>query len=188
VWAPPALPHLLRHTFRRGFVEEVELEAEEFLAHAHTLFAATPIRVLTLVSPGRLMRRIAALPGLARLRALTLKGTEAITPAVKAVAYSPHLTWLTSLTLRNCGVGPAAAWALANGPTLASVGRLDLGNNALRDEGVIALTTSPRLANLDTRCSQNRIRDGGAFAWQTVRISARSLNLDNRLACRSQVA
>jgi uncharacterized protein (TIGR02996 family) len=180
-WVPAAPPRLLGHRFRRGFVEEVKIEAEEFLAHADALFASAPVRVLTLVSPGRLMRRIAALPVLVRLRALTLRGDAAITPAVKAIAYSPHLTLLTSLTLRDCGVGPATAWALASSPTLASLSRLDLGANSLRDEGVLPLASSPRLANLDTLLlDYNRIRDGGAFALSNSPhlTRLRVLNLD----------
>src|SRR5947207_2741650 len=50
-WAAGVSGVVRSFSFRRGLLEHAEVEAESFLEHADALFAAAPLRRLTLVNP-----------------------------------------------------------------------------------------------------------------------------------------
>ena len=51
-WAGPAVRQVYSCTFRRGFVEEVTLEARMFLDIGERLFSTAPIRLLRVIGRG----------------------------------------------------------------------------------------------------------------------------------------
>jgi uncharacterized protein (TIGR02996 family) len=88
--------------FRRGFVEEVCLPAQEFLRHAPLLFERCPLlHGLALTASRGSIPDLAACPYLARLTELDLGvgATNLADAEVLALAGSPHLTGLQCLRL-----------------------------------------------------------------------------------------
>lgn len=135
-WAGPIARHAYSFAFRRGFVEEVTVEAGVFLRHAEELFAAAPIRLLRVIGARGVMDRLFELPLLSRIRAL-------------------HLT--------DCKLGNEGAVAISNCPYLGELRTLRLGCNSIQDRGVEFLADSPYLNNLDLLVLRgNLISDAGA--------------------------
>jgi uncharacterized protein (TIGR02996 family) len=58
--------------FRRGFVEDVVMGVQQFLAHAEEVLGRAPIQQLKLFGGGKLISRVAKSPYLARLRVFSL--------------------------------------------------------------------------------------------------------------------
>jgi len=69
-WVRPLDGWLLGWTFRRGFIEEVTLNAEDLLSHAAELLAAAPVDSLRINEVGEVSEKLAACPVLARLQRL----------------------------------------------------------------------------------------------------------------------
>jgi hypothetical protein len=165
-----------RCTFRRGFVEHVQLSAADFARHADDLFAHAPVREITVrddppfVGTPQLFRT----PGLARIRGLTLRGLLHF-EAVSALTASPYVAELERLSvervsvygvsptvlgditnmprlrelrLASVPVGDDGAAALAGNPVWANLEFLDLSQAGISDEGVRQLAGSPHLARL----------------------------------------
>ena len=173
-------------TFRRGFVEEVTLTAEAFLAHAEVLFRLAPIvRVLRLVElRPQDVPSWAASPHLARLVALNIpRGLE--DPAtMRAVARSPFLSRLRELALPEHELGSEALAELVSSPCMARLTRLDLSNNQVGDEGVRLLAGSASSARLvELNLTGNRLGRAGVEALARSPHLAQLATL--RLGCRS---
>jgi uncharacterized protein (TIGR02996 family) len=137
-WEQPLAGLVASCVFRRGFIDEVSLDAGAFLERAPLLFARVPIRTARL---GRAADLIVEL------------------------AYSVHLERLTGLALPSGpgALGPTGAWYLADSPHLAGLRSLDLATNALGDEGVALLAGArglPNLVSLNLR--GNLVTDAGA--------------------------
>jgi carbon storage regulator CsrA len=139
------LPPILRsEPFERGFVETARLTVAEFLDHAATIFAATPLRRLVIRAPsvfdvpGSSLAALVASPYLARLSGLDLVGLALGDDEVSHLAASPHLAGLSTLDLAHNQIGEAGARALAASPHLADLLYLDLTHNPLGD-GAVAL-------------------------------------------------
>src|SRR5262249_35180522 len=49
-WAAPVAPYVSKYHFRRGFIEQVDLEAERFVGSAVALFSQAPIRRVRLTT------------------------------------------------------------------------------------------------------------------------------------------
>ena len=168
-------------TFRRGFLEEMTLDARTFLELGERLFALHPLRHVSITDAGqgaysdpeghrRHVSTLAASPLLARLTSMGLPFIG--DPGIEVLAASPHLARLTSLDLARGQLGPARA--LAASPYLRHLTRLNLVANRIGPEGAEALAGSPFLAhltdlNLDGISSrhgdvENNISDRGAEA------------------------
>ena len=168
-------------TFRRGFLEEMTLDARTFLELGERLFALHPLRHVSITDAGqgeysdperhrRHVSTLAASPLMARLTSMGLPwiGDQGI----EVLAASPHLARLTALNLFRGQLGPAGARALAASPYLGQLTNLDLSANRIGPEGAEALAGSPFLAhltdlNLDGISSrhgdvENNIGDWGA--------------------------
>jgi uncharacterized protein (TIGR02996 family) len=160
---------------RRGFIDEIRAEAGKLLAGWRPLFAAQPIRRLTLRSVtvdhvralvdtgviGRLVnlglhgkldkkgvRILAEASDLAAIRKLNLAGCRLGDDGVAELLASPHLA-CTQLTLRENDISDEGAQALADAPALAQCRALFLARNQLGDESVAALAGSAHLAGLE---------------------------------------
>jgi uncharacterized protein (TIGR02996 family) len=145
------LQRRLQHwVFRRGFVEQVRLNAQTFVAHADDLFRLGPVRQVTLVGAARQILSVAASPYLLRLDVLDLKGgkTRLGDQGVRLLAGSPNVGRLVRLDLGGNDIGDVGAAALANAPHLGRLKALHLCGNRIRDEGWLALATSPHLSGL----------------------------------------
>jgi uncharacterized protein (TIGR02996 family) len=169
--------------FRRGFLDEVCLEAAVFLHRAGELFRLAPLlRHLRLWGARRCLSDLAASPHLAQLSTLDLTANKIGDEGVKALVASPHLAQLTTLLLARNEIGQDGGQWLASSPHLARLSTLDLTSNTIGATGAQALAASPHLTQLTTlRLVLNRIGAAGAQALASspylVRLS--TLDLDS---------
>lgn len=146
------LPLSLRGAgFQRGFVEEVCFPVGRFIAEAQAIFAAAPVRRLS-VTPswyGSLhdqMTWLAASPYLARLSHLSLAGLGLSDHDVMPLARSEHTASLRLLDLRTNDLGNAGTEALVSSPYL----------DGLQD---LLLKDNPRISTLSRVALMQRFGD-----------------------------
>jgi uncharacterized protein (TIGR02996 family) len=152
-WLGPLRQHLKGWTFRRGFLDEVDMDTRAFLEHAPALFHAAPVRCLRARNTGRLVRKLANCPLLARLRQLSFAGGLGSGCALgehglEVLARSPHLHSLRVLVLPEYTVDLEGVRALAAAPALAGLVHLRLSDNSFGDLGLQAILASPHFGNL----------------------------------------
>jgi uncharacterized protein (TIGR02996 family) len=148
-WARPIRRFVRTWQFHRGFIDEVAVAADMFLAHAGRLFRRVPIRHLRLWSrrwpqsfPVGEPVSMAALvdePHLQCLRSLDLRENNLASRDVRALAVSEHLTNLTALNLAHNRIGDGGIRALAGSPLLGRLEHLNLCNNDIGAGGLRAL-------------------------------------------------
>ncbi|MFO0926651.1 MAG: TIGR02996 domain-containing protein [Gemmataceae bacterium] len=144
----------------RGFLEQVTVVPQQFMALGEPLTSRLPIRrLVVLVDSDDLnpLRQLAAVPALARVQSLRLNRVTLGTSDVgdlplRLLLTSPHLGGLTELYLEGCGLTDGAARDLAAARQLASLRVLDLTYNRITHLGVRALAEAAHLAGL-TRLS-----------------------------------
>jgi len=151
--------------FRRGFVDEVKVAAQQFLRNAHELFTAAPVRHVHLLDVSESLPAVLECPYLSRLAALTVYASHTGEPLARAVARSEHLAGLRRLTLKRNRFGDDAAEHLARSPHLANLEDLDLSENEIGETGARALAASPHLGKLRRlEVRDNRLGPAGAEA------------------------
>ena len=166
----------------RGFVELGEAGVEKFLANADAVFAAEPLRELTLTTPkkgvwpalaaaswwsrlrgayvGTLkpgpaeLTRLLSNAGFAALRHLSLAGAPLGADGAAALVAAPF-TRLEHLELRVTGVPHAAVAALIRAPWFAKLREADLANNPRYtfDAEYTAETPAERAQLVDALCA-----------------------------------
>src|SRR5262249_27512741 len=155
-WIGRVADWAMRWGFRRGFIEEVTVSVEQFLAHGADLFAHFPIRRVQLRGvnqlPG-LLSHSARAPGafadlLCRLRELDLAGEYRGDNAGAALQALPRLPKLEALDLTRCGLSAPGVFALADSPVLDSLIDLTFSSSSAGLDGLQALLASSRLGNL----------------------------------------
>ncbi|HXG10589.1 MAG TPA: TIGR02996 domain-containing protein [Gemmataceae bacterium] len=139
-WVGPLLEFVDGWQFRRGFVEQVVLTPQAFLAHADVLFRLAPLRHVHLyrrnyITPGE-VRPLARSPFLSRLATLRLNSDRGLRDdGVRLLAESPALANLTCLDLRYNWICNEGARALAASAHLERLHSLKLGGNPIGREG-----------------------------------------------------
>ncbi|MBX9579989.1 MAG: TIGR02996 domain-containing protein [Gemmataceae bacterium] len=132
-WARHLLPTGLLGDFARGFVERVRGVDNEFLRAAEAVFAADPVRVVTLlriVRPGvPPVEAIFDLPQLRSLTGLGVRGDGLSGLEYHALTDSPHLAGLTDLSLAGNPVDPPWLAEFLAGDRLPELVGLDLSDN-----------------------------------------------------------
>jgi len=108
-----------RAWFHRGFVEEIEIDAGDYLANARALYAVAPILSVRLRNLGDRIADVAACPALAGLLALDLVGQHVTDDGAARLAASPHVRSLRQLELADNSIGERGVDALAGSPNLA---------------------------------------------------------------------
>jgi uncharacterized protein (TIGR02996 family) len=148
--------------FRRGFIEEITLTPEEYLAYENQLFKRAPIRHLRLRSRNRPrfppeerhdrpMARVAESPYLACLSGLSL-APPLDRQDLHALIFSPHLRGLTELRLTGLNLHEdtqlLSAWCESSDrPRLR---HLDLTRSRLPPLAFRRLVQSPLMTDLET--------------------------------------
>jgi uncharacterized protein (TIGR02996 family) len=153
-WSAPFRHLATSWEYRRGFVEDVRVEARTFLLGADELFSRAPVRHLllywgALMPPyerARLVPRLFGCPRLRHLRSLDLTNNYLGSAGAQALAVCEYLSGLSALHLGNNHIGDAGARALAESPLLLRLTRLDLSNNDLGPGAVRALSLALRAA------------------------------------------
>lgn len=164
-WEAPLRGLVSGPVFRRGFIDEVKVEAKQFLRHAHEIFNAAPVRHVHLLDVGGSLPAVTQCPYLSRLAALTVYAQHAGEPLARAVARSPHLSSLRALHLGRNRFADDAVEHLATSPHLAALEELDLSENEIGETGARALAGSLHLVNLKRlELRENRLGPSGAEA------------------------
>jgi uncharacterized protein (TIGR02996 family) len=121
--------------FRRGFIDELNMTARQFLASAEEVFSFAPIRQLHLLDAGQNLPAVLASPFLARLAGLSI--------------YAQYLG----------GTGHFTA-LLAGSPSLKNLKQLRIGRNRLRDDDLTQFVQSPLADSLeDLDLHENELTD-----------------------------
>jgi uncharacterized protein (TIGR02996 family) len=149
-WAANLLPLARSITFRRGMPEQVDLYLIDFRRDADKLFAAAPVRALTVHTGygSPVLKDLVRCRHLLRLGELRLEGGPCHTAGARVLAASPDLANLTSLSLPQQDLRRPSVQVLASSPHLARLTRLDLPDNHILEGGLATLAASPHLANL----------------------------------------
>jgi uncharacterized protein (TIGR02996 family) len=164
-WTSPFRRFATRPRFHRGFVEEVNVDAHNFVRHAPELFTAGPLRHIYLLDIGGTLPAVLQSPLLSRLSALTIHASHAGESLARAVAASEHLGGLKRLDLSRNRFEHDAALHLASSTALARLEELDLRENELGEGGARALAASPHLSALrNLELCGNRLGPAGAEA------------------------
>jgi uncharacterized protein (TIGR02996 family) len=151
--------------FHRGFVDEVKVEARQFLRHAHEIFTAAPVRHVHLLDVSDSLPGALQSPYLSRLAALTIHAQHTGEQLARAVARCEHLAGLRRLALTRNRLGDDAAEQLAASPHLANLAELDLGDNEIGETGARAIAASPNFVQLQKlELRGNRLGPAGAEA------------------------
>jgi uncharacterized protein (TIGR02996 family) len=172
--------------FRRGFVEDIELAAEDFLTHAAVISSHAPIRHAEFRcewphAPDALIR-LGACPHLARLESISLSFSFCRTrDELQALASSPPLLErLESLFLLECDLGEAGLGPVLLSSPLGRLRGLYLSDCGLRGEGgVRPLAESTQLSVLThLTLDKNALGDRGVRALAASPNCGRLVSLD----------
>jgi hypothetical protein len=153
------------YAFRRGFVEEITVEASMFLEMGERLFESAPIRLVRLIQARAVLSRLFKSPLLRRLRALHLTDCKIANEGAILLADCPHLTELRTLRLGDNAMDDQAIEVLSDSPNLSSLTSLAMPGNLVGDLGARLLASSTRFPHLESLdLSRNQIGDVGAEA------------------------
>jgi uncharacterized protein (TIGR02996 family) len=141
-WAAPVAALVDAWTFRRGFPEQVTLDATRFLAEHETLYRRAPVLHLSLSGVRPVAAQLFASPALARIRSLDLRHNELGDAEVRALTESPHLGRLDWLDLAYNQIDRAGLDALAASQSLPRLGYLGFDGNRVADP-------TPRLGGVE---------------------------------------
>ncbi|MDB5311650.1 MAG: hypothetical protein JWO38_5852 [Gemmataceae bacterium] len=157
-WLEPFLPFAREAKFDRGFVSELEVAADVFLAHGADWLALAPIRrvrfttfrVWDAATRGYAWNAEEFLtsPLLSRLELIDLERTRLTAADVAVLARHPDLSGLRELGLGWNEIGTDGAIALAGMAQLAGLESLTLVGNGIADAGARAIAQSPHLGGL----------------------------------------
>lgn len=158
-WIEPFLPAVGDVRFERGFVTELQVSADAFLAHGDRWMTLTPLTRVRFTAgrdswelidgsfawnPDPLLTS----PLLSRLESIALDRLGLTASAVDVFARHPDLGRLRELVLRHNQLGNGGAIILAGMEQLKGLEELDLGGNGISDPGARAIAQSPHLGNL----------------------------------------
>jgi uncharacterized protein (TIGR02996 family) len=164
-WAGPMLRSVYSYAFRRGFVEEVTVEAGMFLELGERLFAAAPVRLVRLIQARAVLGRLFKSPLLSRLSALHLTECKIANEGAILLADCPHVTGLQTLRLGENAMDDQAIEVLSDSPNLTNLTSLSMPGNLIGDLGARLLASSTRFPHLESLdLSRNQIGDVGAEA------------------------
>jgi uncharacterized protein (TIGR02996 family) len=168
LWRQPLEPLgelIASPTFRRGFVEQVTMDADAFAREAPRVYALAPVRHLRLTGAARAPGALAS-PHLARIVSLDLSATGIDDAVIEALARSPHARKLTWLDISKNKLGRASVDAIAASPHLRALRFVNLvgtgAPNPVEDygtEGMAIVSTS------ENELGRELERAHGRLAW-----------------------
>ncbi len=100
-WVAPLRGLVRAWEFRRGFVEQISIEAGTFVNRAAELFALAPVRHVHFLDAAPVMAQLAECPQLAHLNAIQLNSTYINDENVRQLAASPYLRQVAMLHLND---------------------------------------------------------------------------------------
>jgi len=161
----------IRSTFRRGFIDLIEMSATVFTLHAKKLFEIAPtIRSAYFPDASNEVGRLAKCEFFARLASVDIHamckcGYCLIQNDLRALFTSKHTTGLTALNIAGDRMDAEGAKRLAKSAALARLTALDVSENPFGSEGMLALAKSKHLAQLKRlNLSRTGLGDAGVLA------------------------
>jgi uncharacterized protein (TIGR02996 family) len=170
-WVAPLGGTVRNVAFERGLVARIELDADEFLTHAASIFSVAPVTHAAIGSAwddtSRTLALLASCPSLERLTTIDLRfGCYFINDdGLQTLAHLPPLLQrLNSLWLLECDISPVGLDPVLRSPHLRRLGKLHLSECGLSGAlGVRALAESPQLRQLVyLDLNKNFVGDAGA--------------------------
>jgi uncharacterized protein (TIGR02996 family) len=156
------------HYFRRGFIDDLWLDAEVFVKRAADLFALVPFTGVSLRRAAPWAARLAACPWLSQLSSLRFREgyVDPLDAAgAQALAASPHLKRLRLFRLVSQNIGDVGLQALARASWMAGIVALGFFDCGLSEVGVQALVNSTAMPRpYELSLTHNRVGDKGAVA------------------------
>ena len=202
-WTARLKPFASGFEFRRGFIDSVSLNVEQFEKHGSKLFDLAPLRRIRLTDVGQRVETLAKLPQLERVRELVLCGADIGEGGVQSLSHSPYLHSLELLDLSFNGLGDNTMSHLAeahlarlhtlllNDNNIGHLGinrllrgslelhTLDLSANHVGGAAICALVDHPSLRQV--RLRMNPIGDAGAIELVQHPVMSRWLESDRSL-------
>lgn len=164
-WIAPLHGLALDPRFRRGFVEDIQIEARVLMRHAGEVFDASPIRRIRLIDVSDGLPEVFACPYLSRINDLKIHASYVGEPLARALARSKHLSGLRTLHLFRNRFEDEGVRHLATSPMFANLEDLDLGDNGLTETSAHVLASSPHLSRIKRlELRLNRLGPVGAEA------------------------
>lgn len=155
--------------FFRGFVEWIQIDAQQFLDQARDLYDLAPIRRLKLTAAAAVIDEIAASPHLSRIVDLSVEGAKIGDEGVRAIASSPYVSNVAILNFLGTGITAAGVEALASSvklPALRQVVGMPAGfdesttidpMNAWSDDGShLTVHRAPEAARIEAKYGYKR--------------------------------
>ena len=132
---PLVLIGVKRAEFRRGLIESLAVDAEQWLAQLPLLLERAPlVRHLTLSLAADLLDSVAGMSALEALDTLDLSSNGIGNPGAEILEQSPHLHRLRRLDMRGNRLGAPLIQRLAESPRLSPAVVLDVRDNRLRHQ------------------------------------------------------
>jgi uncharacterized protein (TIGR02996 family) len=148
-WAGLLADHVAWWSFRRGFVEEVEVTAGTLADAAPHLFQHAPLQDLHLTLDGADLDDLPRVDGLDRTVFLDLSAHPLGDAGLIELAHAPFLNHVHGLNLTSCGLCGSGLQALGESPHSARLRELYLCDNIIDDAGIRQFVMTPLLERLE---------------------------------------
>jgi uncharacterized protein (TIGR02996 family) len=148
-WAADLAPLVTGWEFRRGVIDSVSVDTNQFLATGAAIFELAPVRKVRFFDVGDRLAKLVQSPLLSHIRELDLSGNELGNRGPILLSKSKHLVRLDALDLSFNEFGDKGLQALADSPVLGTLRSLQITDNGgFGVPGLRALANSPHLTEL----------------------------------------
>lgn len=148
LWAGPLVDQVDWWSFRRGFVEEVCLDAGRLLDEADDLFQQGPLADLHVNPDGAALDLLPRVRDLDRTVFLDVSSHPLGDAGLIELAQAPFLAHVYGLNLTSCGLTGPGLHALGESPHAGKLRELYLCDNTIDDAGVRQLILTPLFERL----------------------------------------
>lgn len=178
-WLGPLSDFVSVATFRRGFVEEVVVVADQYLRNEARLFSTEPVRRIKFRGIFGQERALAHSTGLTRLVGIDFGYNELDAGQLLPLINSSEIARVQDLTIAGNLVGDRGALAVASATHLSHLRHLDVEGCKITHEGMARLQAAPHLRRLESfTCFDNPIGNAGARIVREMDMADRLRVLD----------
>ncbi len=149
-WTQPLHGLVEDWRFSRGFLEHVQIRADNLLTHAERLFDFASLRSLHVLIPFKDVPLLASCPHLRWIETLDFARCQLNDRALQHLLSSPHLKRLRALHLTGNNISAPGIHALIRSPLYRTLRSLDLSRNiAIGDTAARLLARTERAEHLE---------------------------------------
>jgi len=148
-WSAHLAPLVTGWEFRRGVIDSVSVDTNQFLAAGAAIFELAPVRKVRFFDVGGRLTKLVQSPLLSHIRELDLSGNDLGNRGPILLSKSKYLTRLDALDLSFNEFGDKGLEALANSPIFGKLESLQITDNGeFGVPGLRALANSQYLSEL----------------------------------------